>query len=52
MLMKIAVIGAAGQAGSNILRESIMREHDATAIVRNQATLKEDVQTLEKICSS
>ncbi|WP_326584072.1 NAD(P)-dependent oxidoreductase [Bacillus ndiopicus] len=48
MLMKIAVIGAAGQAGSNILRESIMREYDTTAIVRNQATLKEDVKTLEK----
>ncbi len=48
MFMKIAIIGAAGQAGSNILRESIMREYDTTAVVRNQATLKENVQTLEK----
>ena len=38
--MKIAVIGAAGKAGKHILREAIMRNHDATAIVKNQSNLQ------------
>lgn len=46
--MKIAIIGAAGQAGSNILREAMMRQHDTTAIIRNKALVKDDVQILEK----
>lgn len=40
--MKIAVIGAAGKAGTHILREAIMRNLDVTAIVKNKATLKTD----------
>ena len=40
MYMKIAVIGAAGKAGSHILREAIMRNLDVTAIVKNKATLQ------------
>lgn len=38
--MKIAVIGAAGKAGKHILREAIMRNHDATAIVKTNQTYK------------
>ena len=33
--MKIALIGASGQAGSRILAELVARGHDVTAIVRN-----------------
>lgn len=40
--MKIAVIGAAGKAGTHILREALMRNFDVTAIVKNRATLQED----------
>lgn len=46
--MKIAVIGAAGKAGTHILREAIMRNHDTTAIVKNGATLQiDDVLVIE-----
>lgn len=38
--MKIAVIGAAGKAGTHILREAFMRNLDVTAIVKNPATLQ------------
>lgn len=40
--MKIAVIGAAGKAGTHILREAIMRKFDVTAIVKNKATVQEN----------
>lgn len=46
--MKIGVIAASGKAGSNILREALMRDHEAVAIVRNKGTLKEPVPTIEK----
>lgn len=47
--MKIGLIAASGKAGSHILREALMREHDVTAIVINKANLKvNDVETLEK----
>lgn len=46
--MKIAVIGAAGKAGSHILREALMRNIDATAIVKNKATLQtENIAVIE-----
>ena len=46
--MKIAVIGAAGKAGKHILREAMMRNHDTTAIVKNQLTLQvKDVVVIE-----
>lgn len=41
--MKIAIIGAAGKAGTHILREALMRNFDVTAIVKNRATLPEDI---------
>ncbi|WP_332646423.1 NAD(P)-dependent oxidoreductase [Lysinibacillus sp. 54212] len=47
--MKIGLIAASGKAGSHILREALMRNHDVTAIVINKAILKRtDVETLEK----
>ena len=39
--MKIGVIGAAGKAGSRIVREALLRRHEVTAIVRNRAKLTE-----------
>ena len=47
--MKIGLIAANGRAGSHILREARMREHDVTAIVINKANLRmRNVKTLEK----
>lgn len=40
--MRIAVIAASGKAGTHILREANMREHEVTAIVMNKANLKID----------
>lgn len=40
--MKIAIIAASGKAGTHILREAQMREHDVTAIVMNKSNLKID----------
>ncbi|AMJ68076.1 NAD(P)-dependent oxidoreductase [Hymenobacter sp. PAMC 26628] len=37
--MKIALIGATGFVGSNLLREALMRGHQVTAIVRSPAKL-------------
>jgi putative NADH-flavin reductase len=44
-IMKIALIGATGRAGSSILRELSARGHDVTAIVRHP----EQVPTLNKV---
>lgn len=38
--MKIAIIGASGNAGKHILHEAITRNLDVTAIVKNKDTLK------------
>lgn len=47
--MRIAIIAASGKAGTHILREAQMREHDVTAIVMNQANLKiEGTPVLER----
>ncbi|MFF5996222.1 NAD(P)H-binding protein [Lysinibacillus sp. KU-BSD001] len=47
--MKIGLIAANGRAGSHILREARMREHDVTAIVINKANLRmRNVKTMEK----
>lgn len=45
--MKIGIIAATGRAGSHILREAMMRNHDVTAIVMNKAVLKVEVETIE-----
>ncbi|MBD8038323.1 NAD(P)H-binding protein [Solibacillus sp. A46] len=44
--MKIAVIGAAGKAGTHILREALMRNYDVTAIVKNKATLQDNKNSI------
>lgn len=47
--MKIAVIGASGQAGRLILKESSDRDYDVTAIVRDQTKIKDqDIPVIEK----
>ncbi|MEK4626900.1 NAD(P)H-binding protein [Solibacillus sp. FSL R7-0682] len=46
--MKLAVIGAAGKAGTHILREAIMRNLDVTAIVKNKSILQiSDIPVIE-----
>lgn len=48
-MLKIAIIGATGRAGNNILKEALRREHDVTAIVRNKEKLKdENISVIEK----
>lgn len=45
----IAVIGATGKAGSNILKEAMERGHQVTAIVRNASKLNNpNVSVIEK----
>lgn len=38
--MKIAVIGASGKAGSNIVKEALERGHEVTAIVRDASKVE------------
>lgn len=45
--MKIAIIGASGKAGKHIVHEAKMRGYEPTAIVKNKATLKVDIPTIE-----
>ncbi|PAF20948.1 hypothetical protein CHH49_12925 [Terribacillus saccharophilus] len=46
--MKIGIIGATGKAGSLITKEALERGHEVTAIVRNAAKVKQDINVLEK----
>lgn len=46
--MNIAVIGAAGKAGSRITHEALQRGHHMTAIVRHPEKLEEAVPFLKK----
>lgn len=47
--MKIAIIGANGQAGRLILQEAASRGHDVTAIVRNASSIVDlTINVLEK----
>lgn len=46
--MKLAIIGATGQAGSLILNEALERQIDVTAIVRHPEKLVVDVPYLKK----
>lgn len=47
--MKIAIIGASGQAGSRITKEAVNRNHEVTAIVRDAAKLEDkNVPVVEK----
>lgn len=48
-MANIAVIGATGKAGSNIVKEAVDRGHQVTAIVRNASKLNHsDVSVIEK----
>ncbi|GGH21979.1 NAD(P)-dependent oxidoreductase [Paenibacillus segetis] len=48
-MAKIAVIGATGKAGRNILKEAVDRGHEVTAIVRDASKLEDkQVPFLEK----
>jgi putative NADH-flavin reductase len=47
--MKIAIIGAGGRTGSLLVKESLKRGHEVTAIVRNSSQISNsDVKILEK----
>jgi hypothetical protein len=46
--MKIAVIGATGRAGSEILKELVRRGHQVTAIVRNPEKVQAQVNVTPK----
>lgn len=47
--MKIAVIGAAGKAGSLIVKEALSRGHEVTALVRDGSKINEaNVRVVEK----
>lgn len=49
MVMKIAVIGASGKAGSNIVEEVVRRGHEVTAFVRDASKVKNsNVNVVEK----
>lgn len=45
--MKIAIIGASGKAGKHLVYEAKLRGYEPTAIVKNKATLKRDIPTIE-----
>ncbi|ALS79905.1 NAD(P)-dependent oxidoreductase [Planococcus kocurii] len=47
--MKIGIIGATGKAGNLILKETLKRRHEVTAIVRNSQKVENpDVSVIEK----
>ncbi|MBS7344197.1 MAG: NAD(P)H-binding protein [Caryophanon sp.] len=41
--MKIAIIGATGRVGKDVVREALMRGHEVVAIVRNRSKLPADL---------
>lgn len=46
--MKIAIIGANGKSGANLVNEAIKQGHDITAIVRNKEYKNESVKVVYK----
>ena len=46
--MKVAVIGANGKSGSNLVQEALKQGHDVTAIVRNKEYKNGDVKVVYK----
>ncbi|KAI8642996.1 putative oxidoreductase [Parasitella parasitica] len=48
MTFKIAIIGASGKAGQAILKESLSRGFQVTAIVRNKNKITQSVNIIEK----
>lgn len=47
-MTKVAVIGANGKSGSNIVREALAQGYDVTAIVRNKAYKNDAVKVIYK----
>jgi len=47
--MKIAVLGATGPSGVQVVKEALARGHDVTAVVRNPDKLTEKHEKL-KVC--
>lgn len=46
--MKIAIIGANGKSGSNLVQEALKQGHDVTAIVRNKEYKNSDIKVVHK----
>ncbi|WP_299189888.1 NAD(P)H-binding protein [uncultured Campylobacter sp.] len=46
--MKVAIIGANGKSGSNLVQEALKQGHDVTAIVRNKGYKNGDVKVVYK----
>ncbi|WP_122863320.1 NAD(P)-dependent oxidoreductase [Campylobacter showae] len=46
--MKIAIIGANGKSGSNLVQEALKQGYDVTAIVRNKEYKNDDVKVVHK----
>ena len=46
--MKVAIIGANGKSGSNLVQEALKQGHDVTAIVRNKEYKNSDVKVVYK----
>ena len=46
--MKIAIIGANGKSGANLVNEAIKQGHDVTAIVRNKEYKNESIKVVYK----
>ncbi|KAI9259889.1 NAD-dependent epimerase/dehydratase [Sporodiniella umbellata] len=47
-MVKVAIIGASGKSGQLILKESLARGYQVTAIVRNKSKITQDVPIIEK----
>ena len=46
--MKVAIIGANGKSGSNLVQEALKQGYDVTAIVRNKEYKNGDVKVVYK----
>jgi len=46
--MKVAIIGANGKSGSNLVQEALKQGYDVTAIVRNKEYKNDDVKVVHK----
>ncbi|WP_316246194.1 NAD(P)H-binding protein [Campylobacter concisus] len=44
--IKIAIIGANGKSGANLVNEALKQGHDVTAIVRNKEYKNESVKVV------
>ena len=46
--MKVAIIGANGKSGSNLVQEALKQGYDVTAIVRNKEYKNSDIKVVYK----